>query len=458
MNTVAVDLSTYLSGIPNLKPEDISEILVQVDRFFEYCHNGARDPKSDDSAKTYRELATTQTKDARILHQTNQALYYWAEFHNRYLSPTPELDLLNSRPGFLTSKGSLSFLPIPEDQGCQNQIPLFPIELQSTDYDAAWQSTCNALTKEMQTRGFSWKTQHSYLGNLQRFQKFIATDTKPTQITWKDAENYLDHLLFERKLSSASIRSATFGLKYWFVHILHSPLDTAFKKPMRLKPRKPPVVFSKSEVNQFLAHVEGKRHILFSLLYGCGMRLSEGLCLRIKDIDFENRWILVLDGKGRKGRHVPLPEKLVLPLRAYIEELLRAYDYDLHRGIRPWMPASILRKGPSNTNYKIWQWLFPAESLMDFEGFPGKFRWHSPSSGAQRCFSTVLARAQISKHASSHTLRHSFATHLIQNGVDIKTLQRLLGHSDMQTTAQYLHVLIDGPTVQSPLDFQEHST
>lgn len=453
MKSSIMNLSKYLSGIPNLNPEDMALILVQAHRFFEYCHDSARDSKSEDSAQTFREWVTKQTSDEELLHQTNQALHYWTEYSNRYLSPTPELDLLTSRPGIVSASGTMSFLLAPLNREVTNQTFLFPKRVGTKAGESEWLKTCNDLAKEMQTRGMSWKTQASYLGNWKRFRKFISVDVRPCQVSWQDATSYHDYLLHEKKLSSASIRSSTFSLKFIFENILHSPLGAEFKKPMPLKPRKPPVVLSRKEVNDFLNHVEGPRHLLFSLLYGCGMRLNEGLSLRIKDIDFENRWILILDGKGSKGRHVPLPEKLVQPLRIHIDELSKSYEYDLIRGIRPWMPASILRSASKNRNDKLWQWIFPSKAIMDYEGFSGKFRWHVPPSGAQRSFSAILARAGIAKHASSHTLRHSFATHLIQNGVDIKTLQRLLGHSDMETTAKYLHVFIDGPTVQSPLDY-----
>jgi|GEM_PF-1212210 len=444
---------TYLAGLPRLSASDQEACVLEAEKYRCYCSEAARDDRLRDSAQNYREIMGKTCPDSLRFQHILEALNYWAEYRHRCNTATRESLMDYERPGRMGRNCTLIFRSAESSIIPDRQISLLPVDAGTCPSDPDWQESCNSLLKEMRQRGFSLRSQTTYLSNLQRFRRYLPCGIFPRSVTWQDAEDYLDIKRNVYKLSAATIRSTTFSLKFWFLNILQIPLGAAYKKPILLQPRKPPVIFSLREVGQFLSCVEGDKHLFFSLLYGCGMRLSEGMSLRIKDIDFENRWILVLDGKGGRGRHVPMPEKLVEPLRSHIDRVSKAYDRDLMRGIRPWMPESLLRRASPLTSYALWQWLFPALSVMTIEGYAGKLRWHVDSSWAQRSFPKILMRANINKKASPHTLRHSFATHLLQKGVDIKTLQNLLGHSDISTTSVYLHVLGDGPVVQSPLDF-----
>lgn len=386
------------------------------------------------------------------LHTIRQALLLWAEYQSRYQPTTQPCDAQSLRPAFVGNDGRLKYASQPKNHD-PRQVALFPADNLAKQVDAEWLASSQALLTAMLSKGMTRKTQRGYLGNLQRFRGFLPRTQKPQDTKWSDAEQFIAMLMHQRKLSAASLRAATFGLKFWFETCLGQVLGNEFQKPIPLLPRKPIVVLSRQEVQRLLKHCDHRYQLVFSLLYGCGLRLNECMNLRIKDIDFANRWILVVDGKGHKGRHVPLPNKLIETLQQHIHQLLLAFDYDWIRGIRPWMPDSMARVITNQEQCRVWQWLFPSEAIMEEDGLVGNFRWHKNATVIQRGMYVALEQAHIMKRASVHTLRHSFATHLLQNGTDLKTLQRLLGHAIIHTTARYLHVLIDAPGVQSPLDF-----
>lgn len=441
----------YLEGMPRLSHSEKLSLHSEVDKFCQHCAEAAQDTRSKDSARIYRELLSRSASDERQRQCTLEALNYWGEYCRMYYKSPNDTLKDYSRPGRMGRSHRLNFGPV--DRTSTQQISLLPSGNALCPSDGAWTETSIKFWKEMQKRGFSWRSQKSYLANLQRLRKYLPAEIYPEQARWQDVENMLYNMSHVQRLSVASIRATHSSLKFWFKNIGGTPLGTMDPKPMPVLPRKPPVVFSMQETHRFLSFAEGDGLLLFSLLYGCGLRLSEGLSLRVKDIDFENRWILVIDGKGGRGRHVPLPEKLVESLRSRIVNVCQSYERDAVRDIRPWMPASLLRNPPNAAKYRQWQWLFPAASVMTVDGMSGYFRWHANPSGVQNNFFNLLQLANIQKKASPHTLRHSFATHLLQKGTDIKTVQRLLGHSSLHTTSIYLHVLLDGPAVQSPLDF-----
>jgi len=401
---------------------------------------------------TFRELQSRLISDEKERHLILRASLLWMEFRGRSKeSMDPWVE--TTRPYKMGKKGTLCLVSYNENASQQVQIPFYPMAGLNPIVDKEWNETSESLLRVMRSRRLSFRTQVTYANFLVQLRSYLAAEVTPHQVTWQDIERYLDYITLVRKLSAASIRLTLTSLKFWFRNVLQAPIVNATRTSMPMVPRQPPVVLSAQEVERLLAITDDHYQLLFSLLYGCGLRISEGLSLRVKDIDFANRWVLVTDGKGGRGRHVPLPEKLMGPLQERITYVSKKFQWDLLREIRPWLPGVLAKNSIGKRELQHWQWLFPSKEVVYGDEVYGNYRWHIDESSPMRCFQRRLREAKITKHATPHTLCHSFATHMVQHGVDMKTLQRLLGHSDIQTTLHYAHVLVDGPAVKSPLDY-----
>jgi integron integrase len=220
------------------------------------------------------------------------------------------------------------------------------------------------------------------------------------------------------------------------------------------RPRRLPVVLTPEEVRRLLAELRGTPRLVAALLYGSGLRLHEALELRVKDVDFAGREIRLRDGKGRRDRVVPLADSLAPALRSHLEKVRALHARDLARGCgEVALPDALARKYPGAPREWIWQWVFPASSRYRDPATGRERRHHLHETAVQRQVKAAVVRAGIAKPASCHTLRHSFATHLLMRGHDIRTVQELLGHSNVRTTMIYTHVLNRGGLgVRSPLD------
>lgn len=221
------------------------------------------------------------------------------------------------------------------------------------------------------------------------------------------------------------------------------------KKPQRL-----PVVLTRAEVRQVFAQMSGLHLLMAQLLYGTGMRLMECVRLRVKDVDFARREILIRDGKGEKDRVTMLPESLVTPLQEHLKQVHEQHQRDLAAGYGAvYLPYALERKYPNAAKEWGWQYVFPATKLSEDPRSGVTRRHHLDESSLQKAVRAAVQKTGIAKPASCHTFRHSFATHLLESGQDIRTVQELLGHADVKTTMIYTHVLNRGPLgVRSPLD------
>lgn len=269
-----------------------------------------------------------------------------------------------------------------------------------------------------------------------------------------EVEAFLTHLAVEGGVSAATQSQALSALLFLYREVLGVDLPwldnvTRAKKPQRL-----PTVLSPAEVAAALGRMEGTHALMARLLYGTGMRLMECVRLRVKDLDFGRRETMIRDGKGAKDRVTVLPETLLSPLAAHLEKGRRLYDDDRAAGkAEVWLPDALARKYPNAATEWGWQYVFCSGSYS-FDPRSGRERRHHMDEKLlQRAMKRAVAAAGLTKPATPHTLRHSFATHLLQNGYDIRTVQELLGHADVATTMIYTHVLNRGGRgVVSPLD------
>lgn len=265
---------------------------------------------------------------------------------------------------------------------------------------------------------------------------------------------FLEHLAVKRKVASATQKAALNALVFLYRDVLQMDIDGALPFARARPKRRLPVVLSRREVAALLDHIPGQSGLMAALMYGTGMRLMECVRLRVLDVDFDYRQIVVRHGKGGKDRVVPLPQTLTGAVKVQLEETRRTHQRDLAEGYgEVYLPGALARKYPKAPKEFAWQYLFPA-SRVAADPRSGKVRRHHiHETGLQKAIREAARRAGITKRVTSHTLRHSFATHLLEAGTDIRTIQTLLGHADVNTTMIYTHVLNKGGLgVASPLD------
>lgn len=266
-------------------------------------------------------------------------------------------------------------------------------------------------------------------------------------------QSFLNHLAVERAVSASTQSQALNALVFLYRDVLERPLQN-IEGLQRVQRRKlVPVVLTVDEVQQTLSLMSGTPRLAAALIYGAGLRISECLTLRVKDIDFGAKALCVRNGKGGKDRTTLLPQFLVPDLRTHMVRVATLHREDLlaGRGSAP-LPNALSRKYPAAATSLAWQFLFPSRVVRPQIDTGRWLRWHAAESSIQRPFKLALQRAGIHKHASVHTLRHSFATHLLWQGTDIRTIQLLLGHRNLQTTMIYTHVLQATKDTMSPLD------
>lgn len=305
----------------------------------------------------------------------------------------------------------------------------------------------------LQARHYSPRTIKAYVGWIRRFILFHGK-RHPDQMGASEVGAFLSGLAKEDHVSSSTQNQALAALLFLYQHVLGRELEWVGDVVRAKSPRTVPVVLTRREVNDLLGQINGPCGLVCALLYGGGLRLLEGLQLRVKDIDLEQREVTVRRGKGAKDRRTVLPNSLVEQLRAHLAQVKQLHDADLIVGHgQVALPDAIERKSPNASREWKWQWVFPAtRTYVDHETRAIR-RHHLHETVIQRAVRQAAIAAGINKPATPHTLRHSFATHLLEDGYDIRTIQELLGHRDVSTTMIYTHVLNRGGRgVRSPLD------
>jgi integron integrase len=306
---------------------------------------------------------------------------------------------------------------------------------------------------ELRARHYSPRTEQAYVLWTRRFVRFHGM-RHPDELGRDEIHAFLTHLAVERNVSPSTQNQALSALIFLFDKVLDRRLGDLGSFARARKSQRLPVVLSREEVRDVLLHMTGDTGLMAQLMYGSGLRLSECLSLRVQHVDFGGRTILVREGKGSKDRSTMLPTTLVEPLRAHLATVRALHRRDIADGFgRVALPDALARKYPSAPLEWRWQWVFPQRRRWRNRKTAAQGRHHCDPSIVQRAVRSAVKSAGLTKHATCHTFRHCFATHLLEDGVDIRTVQKLLGHTDLKTTMIYTHGLQHGAaSVRSPLD------
>lgn len=308
------------------------------------------------------------------------------------------------------------------------------------------------MSEILRSRHYSNRTEETYLDWVRRYILFHKK-RHPLEMGAEEIRAFLIHLATERTVAASTQNQALSAILFLYREVLQKEIEpillSAAKRPERL-----PTVLSREEVIRIIDRMNGLNKLMAQVLYGSGLRLMECLRLRVKDVDFEYKTLTVRDGKGEKDRVTPLPDSIIPDLRRQIERVRLLHEEDLSAGFgEVYLPTALENKYPNASRELAWQYLFPSPKRSLDPRSGRERRHHMDESGLQRTIKESTQKAGIQKRVSPHTFRHSFATHLLQNGYDIRTVQELLGHKDVRTTMIYTHVIQrGGMAVKSPLD------
>jgi integron integrase len=309
------------------------------------------------------------------------------------------------------------------------------------------------VRETIRTKHYSIRTEQSYVQWIRRYIPFHRKK-HPKNMGEKEINAFLKHLAVNRNVTASTQTQALSAILFLYKEVLGEEIGFIENIYRAKKPRRLPVVFSRQEVREIIRHLSGEKWLMANIIYGAGLRLMECLRLRIKDIDFSYNQITVRDGKGQVDRITVLPDIVKHPLKEHLKKVWQQHQNDLKKGYgRVSLPFALARKYPNADKEWGWQYVFPSRNRSVDPRSGLIKRHHLGEQYLQRAIKTALRNAKISKSGSTHSLRHSFATHLLEDGYDIRSIQELLGHKDIRTTMVYTHVLNRGGRgVKSPAD------
>jgi integron integrase len=309
------------------------------------------------------------------------------------------------------------------------------------------------LRQELRSRHYSRRTEQTYCQWVKRFIYFHKV-RHPAEMGEPEINAFLTHLAVKERVSASTQNQALSSLLFLYRYVLKRKIGDLGEVIRARKPKRLPVVMTREEVKAVLTNLKGDKWLMASLMYGAGLRLMECLRLRVQDVDFSRNEITVRDGKGAKDRLTMLPESLKKLLQDHLSKIKLIHEKDLAEGWgRVQMPNALDRKYPNAPADWRWQWVFPQENRWKNIKTGEQGRHHVHETILQRAVKEAVRKAGVVKHVGCHTFRHSFATHLLEAGYDIRTIQELMGHKDVATTMIYTHVLNKGGHgIRSPLD------
>ena len=310
-----------------------------------------------------------------------------------------------------------------------------------------------SVRQKIRVKHYSLRTEQVYLDWIRRFVRFHGM-RHPRDLGAAEVEAFLSDLAVSRHVAAATQNQAKSAILFLYREVLGIELAWLDGVTRAREPTRVPVVLTRDEVGRVLARLRGTHRLIGHLLYGSGLRIMEGVRLRVKDVEFERRLVIVRDGKGAKDRITMLPDRLQKPLAAHMARVRAMHEQDVEQGMgNVWLPHALARKYPNAASDWGWQFVFPAAKPSRDPRSGALHRHHLGDQAFQRAMRQAVRDAGVDKPATPHTLRHSFATHLLESGADIRTVQELLGHSNVSTTMIYTHVLNRGGLgAISPLD------
>jgi integron integrase len=311
----------------------------------------------------------------------------------------------------------------------------------------------DSIIEVLRVHHYSLRTERAYVGWIRRFLEFHHGQ-HPLQMAEPEVTAFLSHLAVDGHVAASTQNQALSALLFLYQQVLNVKLDWLDDVVRAKRPKRLPVVLSRDEVRRVLSHLDGAYRLNGLLLYGSGLRLLESLRLRIKDVDFALGQVIVRQGKGDKDRRTMLPAAVAKELPAHLERVRQLHQRDLAKGMGAvLLPHALGRKLPAASTDWVWQYVFPSTTISRDRRSGHRGRHHLHEGSLSRKITVAVRRSGIAKRATSHTLRHSFATHLLEDGYDIRTVQELLGHASVETTMIYTHILNKGGRgVRSPLD------
>jgi integron integrase len=301
---------------------------------------------------------------------------------------------------------------------------------------------------------YAYRTEEAYCRWITQYLRFFDQKKHPREMGENEIENFLSYLTIKRSVSAATQKQALNAIVFLYKKVLDINIDKKIAPVKSRKMKKPPVVMTKQEVVRILSFLQGNNLLMAQLLYGCGLRLMECVRLRIKDIDFGRNKIYIYAAKGGKNRIIQFPKTILSDMHSQVDKVKELHQNDLAQGYGSvYLPSELANKYKSSAKEFMWQYLFPSKKISIDPRSGIKQRHHIQESGLQKAVKTAAKKAEINKHATCHTFRHSFATHLLEDGVNIRVVQDLMGHADVKTTEIYTHVMEkDIDAVISPLD------
>jgi integron integrase len=289
---------------------------------------------------------------------------------------------------------------------------------------------------------YAYRTEQTYGHWILRYIHDFGGKTHPNRLGAQEVERFLSHLATEGQMSASTQRQALNALVFLYRDVLHQPLESTIAPVRSKRHQRPPTVLTQAEVQRLLAAMTGRHALMARLLYGSGLRLLECIRLRIQDVDFGQGLIFVRGGKGGQDRTTLLPRNLREALQAQIEAVKALHYQDLEEGFGDvYIPEALARKYPKAARETGWHWVFPARARSLDPRSGSEMRHHVLESGLQKAVKRATEQAGLDKKVGCQTLRHSFATHMLEHGVNIRVLQELLGHADVKTTEMYTHVM-----------------
>jgi integron integrase len=309
------------------------------------------------------------------------------------------------------------------------------------------------VRETIRLKHYSYRTEQTYVDWIKRYLLFHH-EKHPREMGAEEIRAFLTHLATERNVAAATQNQALNAILFLYREVLKIELGNIGDYLRAKRPKRLPTVLTKTEVQSIIKYLSGVERLVIQLLYGSGLRLAEALSLRVKDVDFAQNQLIIRDTKGKEDRVTPLPQQIQPALKEHLQFVQRLHQQDLERGFGSvYLPYALAQKYPTAEREWIWQHIFPSYALSQDPRSGVTRRHHLHESTIQKALKQAVHQSKVPKRVSCHTFRHSFATHLLQNGYDIRTVQELLGHKDVRTTMIYTHVLARGGRgVRSPLD------